>query len=676
MTKVSTAAIERLSKLRELVAYHKKRYHTDDNPELSDQAYDALVAELVVLEKTLVGKNSVVVEGVGGETSAAFTKVTHRVRQWSFDNVFDFQELTAWEERLLRYLRKEAVGATPLPSYVAEHKIDGLKLVLEYKEGIFFRATTRGDGEVGEDVTHTALTIKTLPQRLPEQVNLICVGEVWLSKKDFTALNHKQTLAGEGLFANPRNAAAGTLRQLDPQVAALRNLSLFVYDVDLLENSKGQDIAPQTQHEELALLKEFGFPVNVYSEFCKTISDIEAYYQVWKGKADDLPYGVDGVVLKVNEVSLQKAAGYTAKSPRFGVAYKFPAVETTTVVEAIELQVGRTGVVTPVAHLRPVLVDGSTVARATLHNEDQIKRLDVRVGDTVILRKAGDVIPEVVAVLTALRPKDAQSYRFPKKVALCGGEGSIYRVPGEAAYRCVSTDSAYLHQLRLHYFVSKTALNIDGVGPKIIDALLAAGKIKDQADLFSLTKEDFLTLPGFKEKSAQNAVLAIYKARQVTLSRLLVGLSIDQVGEETARLLVQYFPTPEAIIRATREAFEAVHGIGGVVADAMIAWQKDSSAQALFRRLLAALELQPERDQIVNGTLAGLVFVFTGTMERYGRTEAAQLVEGLGAIVSNSVTKKTSYVVVGADPGSKVKEATRLGVTVLDEVGFLSLVAG
>lgn len=676
MNKVSTPATERLDKLRELVAYHKKRYHTDDNPEISDQAYDALVAELTALELAITGHKSDVTDGVGGEVSAAFTKVLHRVRQWSFDNVFDFGELTAWEERLLRYIRKEGVAKTIVPTYVAEHKIDGLKLVLEYKDGVFFRATTRGDGEVGEDVTHTARTIKTLPLKLPKRVHLICVGEVWLSKKDFAELNNKRQIAEESLFANPRNAAAGTLRQLDPEIAAARNLSLYVYDIDLLENVNGLDSAPATQQEELALLGELGFPVNEYSKLCTTIADIEAYYQVWKQKVDDLPYGVDGVVIKVNEVALQKVAGYTAKSPRFGVAYKFPAVETTTVVEAIELQVGRTGVVTPVAHLRPVLVDGSTVARATLHNEDQIKRLDVRVGDTVILRKAGDVIPEVVAVLTALRPPKTAPYRFPKKVALCGGDGSIYRVPGEAAYRCVSTDSPYLHQLRLHYFVSKTALNIDGVGPKIIDGLTAAKKIKDQADLFSLTREDFLTLPGFKDKSAQNAYDAITKARRVTLSRLLIGLSIDQVGEETARLLVQHFPTPDQLLQASWADFETIHGIGSVVADAMIAWQKDQSAQALFKRLVAVLELVPERDQVVAGTLSGLVFVFTGTMERYGRSEAAALVESLGAQVSNSVTKKTSYVVVGADPGSKVKDALRLGVPVLDEAAFLTLIAG
>ena len=675
MTKASPKNTKRLEQLRELVVYHKKRYHTDDDPEISDQAYDALVAELALLEEEF-GERSGVVEGVGGETSAAFTKVTHRVRQWSFDNVFDQNELTLWEERLIRYVRKEGISSAVMPTYVAEHKIDGLKLVLEYTAGVFFRATTRGDGEVGEDVTHTAITIKTLPLQLPEPVDLICVGEVWLSKEDFTVLNNKQAARGEGLFANPRNAAAGTLRQLDPTVALDRNLSLFVYDIDLLETRTGEDQAPLTQKEELDLLVKYGFPVNQYSAVCNTITDVEQYYQTWKEKVDDLPYGVDGVVIKVNEVAIQKVAGHTAKSPRFGVAYKFPAVETTTVVEAIELQVGRTGVVTPVAHLRPVLVDGSTVARATLHNEDQIKRLDVRVGDTVILRKAGDVIPEVVAVLTTLRPDDTKPYRFPKKVSLCGGDGAIYRVPGEAAYRCVSTDSSYLHQLRLHYFVSKTALNIDGVGPKIIDALLEAGKIHDQADLFTLTKEDFLALPGFKEKSAHNAVSAILKARRVTLSRLLVGLSIDQVGEETAKLLAEQFATPERLRTATWEEFETIHGIGGVVADAMVAWQQDPVAQSVFTRLLAQLEIVPERSVGQGGRLLGAVFVFTGTMERYGRTEAGELVVSLGAQVSNSVTKKTSYVVVGADPGSKAKDAVRLGVPVLDEAAFLELVAG
>lgn len=666
---------ERLARLRELVSYHKERYHTDDAPEISDQAYDALVLELAALEEKLEGKRSAVVESVGASTSAAFAKVKHVVPQWSFDNVFTTEELARWEERLLRYLTAEGVEA-PRPTYVTEHKIDGLKIVLEYRAGVLYRAATRGDGVTGEDVTHTAKTIATLPQTLRAPVDLICVGEVWLPKAEFERINAERVETGEPLFANPRNAAAGSLRQLDPAVAASRKLALFAYDVDRFAARDTRYKEPTTQWEELSLLKQLGLPVNEYARRCPDVASIDAYYEEWKLPHNELPYGVDGIVIKVDEVSLQRRAGYTAKSPRFGVAYKFPAVEVTTVVEAIELQVGRTGVVTPVAHLRPVFVDGSTVARATLHNEDQIARLDIRVGDTVILRKAGDVIPEIVSVLLPLRGEGTKPYRFPKKVAGCGGDGSIMRVPGMAAYRCVSCDSDFLHRQQLYYFVSKTALNIDGVGPKNIDALLDAKLIKDAADLFTLTKDDFLTLPGFKEKSAENAVAALAAARRTTLSRLLVGLSIELVGEETALLLAKHFETPEAIRSATKEELEAIYGIGDVIAASVVAWQKDTEAQDLYARLLTHLTLIPEETVNAAGVLAGKTVLFTGTLERMGRSEAEALARREGAQIGSAVSKKTDYLVVGAEPGSKAAKAAELGVTILTEAEFFALVAG
>lgn len=666
---------ERLARLRELVSYHKELYHTHDAPEISDQAYDALVLELGELEETLEGKRSAVVESVGAATSAAFAKVKHVVPQWSFDNVFSTAELVAWEERLLRYLKTQGVES-PRPTYVTEHKIDGLKIVLEYRAGVLYRAATRGDGVTGEDVTHTAKTIATLPQVLKAPVDLICVGEVWLPKVEFERINAERTATGEPLFANPRNAAAGSLRQLDPAVAASRKLALFAYDIDRFSARNTTYNEPTTQWEELTLLAELGLPVNEYARQCPDTASIDAYYEEWKLPHNELPYGVDGVVIKTNDIALQKAAGYTAKSPRFGVAYKFPAVEVTTVVEGIELQVGRTGVVTPVAHLRPVFVDGSTVARATLHNEDQIARLDIRIGDTVILRKAGDVIPEIVSVLLPLRPPSAKPYRFPKKVDGCGGDGSIMRVPGMAAYRCVSCDSDFLHRQQLYYFVSKTALNIDGVGPKNIDALLDAKLIKDAADLFTLTQADFLSLPGFKDKSAENAVRAIAAAKRTTLSRLLVGLSIELVGEETALLLAKHFKTPEALRAATKEELEAIYGIGDIIAASVVAWQNDTEAQDLCTRLLAHLTLEPEAEQNESGVFSGKTVLFTGTLERMGRSEAEAIARREGAQIGSAVSKKTDYLIVGAEPGSKAAKARELGVTILTEAEFFALVAG
>ena len=672
--KNDTSDIAYLETLRAVVAKHQHKYHAEDAPEISDQAYDALVRELAVLEKKLKTNTASVTDAVGAAPSSAFTKVKHTARQWSFDNVFDLAELTGWEERLKRYLRKEGEREEEI-SYVGEHKIDGLKLVMQYKAGVLVRALTRGDGVTGEDVTHTAKTIKDLPLVLLQPVDLTCVGEVWMGFDAFAKVNEEEVRNGEEPFANPRNAAAGSLRQLDPEVARKRNLSLFTYDIDTFNPRTSGLSAPTSQADELALLKQLGLPTNPHSKVCQSLSKVETYYQNWKQKADSLPYGVDGIVIKANSISIQNAAGYTAKSPRFGIAYKFPAVETTTVVEAIDLQVGRTGVVTPVAHLRAVVVDGSTVTRATLHNEDQIKRLDVRVGDTIVLRKAGDVIPEVVSVLRELRPKKTSAYVFPKQVAACGGNGSIERVSGTAAYRCVSLDSEFLNRQKMYYFVSKNALNFDGVGPKIIDALLDSELISDVADLFTLKTAEVLTLPGFKQKSAENLVAAIASAKRTSLSRLLVGLSIDNVGEETARLLATYFPSIVALRSATLTELIEVDGIGEIVAENIISWQQNKKAQTLVDKLLLHLSIHNEDVVVSEGRFLGLSFVFTGTMEKITRSEAGALVKKEGASVSNSVSKKTTYVVVGSDPGSKAKDALKLGVTILDEAQFLALVA-
>lgn len=663
-----------LNKLRKLVAYHRDLYHTKDAPEISDQAYDALVKELSDLELKLEGKLSRVVESVGGATNNAFQKVQHQIRQWSFDNVFNIDELKAWEERLVRVLDKNTKKIFSL-TYVAEHKIDGLKLVMEYRRGELIKALTRGDGRVGEDVTHTAKTIKDLPQKLKYPVDLICVGEVWMGYKEFEKLNQRQLALGEVVFANPRNAAAGSLRQLDPEVSRQRKLSLFSYDVDLFDPLDTGIGIPTTQFAELALLKKLGLPTNPYSEKCSNLNSIEKYYQTWKVKSDDLPYGMDGIVIKLDDVDLQKIAGYTAKAPRFGIAYKFPAVETTTKISAIELQVGRTGVVTPVAHLEPVLIDGSTVTRATLHNQDQIERLDVRVGDTIVLRKAGDVIPEVVSVIKELRPKNSNRYIFPKKVADCGGDGSIERVAGTAAYKCVSLDSDFLKRQRMYYFVSKSAFNIDGLGPRIIDDLLNNNLISDVADLFLLKSEQVLDLPGFKQKASDNLINAIEGSKKVTLAKLLTGLCIDQVGEETAVLLATKFATIDDIKKASLDELIDINGIGEVVAENIINWQKSIESQKLLDKLTPFLEISNDAGIKKEGPLSGMSFIFTGTLTKFTRNEAEKIVIDLGGTISNSVNKKTNYVVVGDSPGSKVDQANKLGIKVLNELDFQKLIA-
>lgn len=673
MKKPERSATARIEELTALIEYHRSRYHEHDAPEISDDAYDSLVRELEMLESAHpeLKKKETPTETVGGAPSEAFSKVRHRVRQWSYDNVFSDDELREWGARAKRLLEKMDQG-TVMPTYVAEHKIDGLKVVLEYTDGMLVRAATRGNGVVGEDITHTARTIKDVPHKLKKSVSLIVVGEAWLSEKEFVRINKLRSDAGEALFANPRNAAAGSLRQLDATVTQGRNLSFFAYDLDYLDESTFRGVLPTTQYEELELMKKLGFVVNPHNAYCKTLEAVYDYYKEWVGKKGKMPYGMDGVVVKVNEIAYQRILGHTAKAPRYGIAYKFPSEQATTIIEGIELQVGRTGVLTPVAHLRPVRIAGSTVSRATLHNEDQIKRLDVRVGDTVLLQKAGDVIPEILEVIMDLRPANTKPYRFPKKVPECGGDGSIERIPGEAAYRCVAKNSATLHRRRLYYFVSKGALNIDGVGPRIIDLLLEYNLINTFVDLFTLTKGDLLPLPGFKEKAAENVIAAIDAARHTTLDRLLVALSIDHVGEETARIIARTCGSIERVMSASREELAAIHGVGDIVAEAIVSWMAQKEHTELLVALLEHLVLEKE-ETTVSDRLRGKTFVFTGTLSQFSREEAEERVRQHGGHASTSVSKKTSYVVAGALPGTKVAKAESLGVTVLDEEAFVKL---
>ncbi len=666
-------AKKRANELAKLIAHHQKLYHEKDAPEISDEAYDSLVSEFLALTAqypSLAG-TYVVTDAVGGRPDDAFAKVKHRVRQWSFDNVFTDAELILWEERLMRVLEKEGLGKEKV-SYVSEHKIDGLKVVLEYEQGALVRASTRGDGEVGEDVTHTARTIRDIPHTLKKPVTLVAVGEVWLGEDEFERINTAREARGEQLFANPRNAAAGSLRQLDPSVTRERKLSFFAYDIDFLE--EGVVPLPETQFAELTLLKNLGFTTNPHAHLCATLSDAIGDYKKWAPKKHSMPYGMDGTVLKVNEVRLQKILGYTAKSPRFGIAYKFPSVQATTIVEDIVLQVGRTGVLTPVAHLRPVLIAGSTVSRATLHNEDQIKRLDIRIGDTVVLQKAGDVIPEIISVVFELREKGAQLYRFPTNVPECGGDGSIERIPGMSAWRCVAKDSDALHRQLLYYFASRGAMNIDGLGPRIIDLLLDNNLINTASDLFTLTPGDLIGLPGFKEKSAQNVIEAIAKVKTISLERFLTALSIPHVGEETARIIAEEFKTIEKIRSASSETLAEVYGVGAIVADSLVTWFHDAHHRHELDTLLTHIRVEKfESTKNVHTALSGKTVLFTGTLAGMSREEAEARAREAGAHVTSSVSKKTDYVIVGTDPGSKVEKAVTLGVAILDEAGFLKL---
>lgn len=655
----------RMQKLQESIERHARLYHEQDAPEISDEAYDTLLRELSMLEAQYPEHRDAnsPTQRVGGAPLEKFTKVEHRRRQWSFDNVFDDDEFRAWDERIRRYLHTD-VGVT----YVAELKIDGLKVVLTYVDGALKQAATRGDGRIGEDITNNVRTIRSVPLKLTEPKSMTVVGEAWLPASELARINRERGAQNEPLFANTRNAAAGTLRQLDPKVAAARRLEFFAYDID------DGGALPATQSEELHLLEALGFTVEPNAQCCDDVESVLAYHHTWKEKGRQQPYGVDGVVVKVNERDLQERLGYTAKAPRFGVAFKFPAEQVTTVVEDIVLQVGRTGVLTPVAHLRPVLVAGSVVSRATLHNEDEINRLDVRIGDTVIIQKAGDVIPDIVQVLTELRTGAEKRYVWPKRVAACGGDGSIERVPGQAAWRCVVRGSLEQQKRVWAHFVSRKTFDVDGVGEKVVAQLLEQGLVSTFDDLFTLTVGDFLTLDGFAEKSAQQAVAAIARARKVTLPRLLFALSIDLVGEEVARLIAEHFKTIARVRAASAEKIEEIDGIGPKVAAAVYTWFADPMHAAMLDRLLKHTRIA-KMEERVSHVLSGKTFVITGSLQGMSRDEAKVRIRACGGKVVDSVSKHTDYLVAGEKPGSKLQKAHELKVQVLNEKEFATLLS-
>lgn len=662
---------ERVAQLRKTINRHRYLYHVLDRAEISDAALDSLKRELAELEAAhpeLITPDSPT-QRVGGESLAKFEKVMHRVPQWSFNDAFTERDLRAFDERVEKGIgpppHKASDGHSTRCSYVCELKIDGFKIVLTYQKGILVTATTRGDGVVGEDVTANIRTIESVPLTLEKDVDIIVEGEVWISKREFKKLNERQKKEGKEPYANPRNVAAGTIRQLDSRIVAERKLDSFMYDIAEFQSQ------PTTQEEELTLLSALGFKVNKHYGRCKDIDEVFAFYKKWIARSRREPYGIDGVVVKVNERELQERLGFTGKAPRFAIAYKFPAEQATTVVENIILQVGRTGVITPVAIMRPVVVDGSTVSRATLHNEDEITRLDVRVGDTVILQKAGDVIPDIVTVLTELRTGKEKKFVFPKSIPECG---AIERIPGEAAHRCVDRNSGAIQRRKLQHFAGKHAFDIDGLGPKIIDLLIDRGLVARFPDIFTLAEGDLLALPSFKEKKVQKLIAAITARREIPLARFLIGLSIPQVGEETAEDLAEHFGTLEGLARASAEDLRAVEGVGDIVADSVVSWFKESAHKKLLAELLAQVTVREGAPHRASALLGAKIFVFTGTLPTITRDEAKRLVRERGGEVSESVSQKTSYVVTGEAPGSKAARARALGITILSEGEFLKLI--
>ncbi len=654
---------ERVEKLQVSIARHQKLYHTLDAPEISDEAYDALLRELEELEEKYpeLQKESSPSQRVGGAPLEKFEKVRHEVPQWSFNDAFSPEDMLAFDERVRKLVGSEF-------TYTAELKIDGLKVVLTYESGELVLAATRGDGLIGENVTQNVKTILSVPLKLKKPVSIVVEGEVFMPKSVFTKLNQERKKRGEELFANPRNVAAGSLRQLDPKITQSRGLANFVYDIAYSEER------PTTQKEELELLKSLGFQVNPHFHHFKNIKEVIGYWEKWSKQKEAEDYLIDGVVVKVNEISLQEKLGYTGKAPRFGIAFKFQAEQVTTLVEDITLQIGRTGVLTPVAILKPVLVAGSTVSRATLHNEDEINRKDIRIGDTVVIQKAGDVIPEVVRVLPELRTGREKKFKFPTHFHLCGGDGRIERIPGQAAYRCVAKNSFTQQMRKLQHFTSRGVFDIDGLGPKIIEKLMEREIISDIDDIFKIKKGDLIGLEGFQEKSIDNLIQAVEKARSVTLARFIAGLSIPQVGVETARDLAKHFQTAEKLSSAREEELQSLNGVGPIVAQAVANWFSDTQNKKLFHRLLREVRIEPVQSSALHNKLSGQKFVLTGTLETLSREEAKEKILSLGGEVSSSVSKNTDYLVAGSEAGEKLRKAEELGVSVLSEKEFLQMV--
>lgn len=686
------AAKARIAKLTALIDSHRYNYHVQDAPTISDEAYDSLYRELETLEgehPDLRSPNSPT-SRVGDEPRTEFRKVQHAVQQWSFDDVFDLPELAAWDAKLRRYLAKETGDEREAIEYLAELKIDGLKVILTYEKGEFVRGATRGNGSVGEDVTENLRTIRSIPLRLAQPVDIIVVGEAWLSKSELERINEGRKATGEPLFANPRNAAAGAIRQLDSHITAARKLDAFIYDIETISGAA----LPVTQEAELALLGELGFKVNPHLRKCASIHDVETFYTEWNEKRESLPYMLDGIVVKTNDRTLQETLGYTGKAPRFAIAFKFPAEEATSVIEDISIQIGRTGVLTPVAHLTPVRLAGTVVSRATLHNADEIARLGIRIGDTVVVRKAGDIIPEVVSVMEKLRTGKEKKFTMPTTCPKCGSPVEHRVIGGKAgapeysaALYCTNPRCYAVEREVIIHAVSRKGFDIVGMGEKIVEQFMEDGLIANLADIFELTPGDIAPLERFAEKSAEKLAASIERAKRVPLERFIFALGIRHVGEETAEPIAAFVATrvktktisPEHLLEFVQslslDEWTALDGIGEKSAASLSEWFGDERNSRLMHSLGKAgvSAVLPAAVSTENARFAGKTFVLTGELSGFTRDEAKRKIKQLGGAVSSSVSRKTDFVVAGTDPGSKYDNARELGVTILDEEQFLKL---
>ncbi len=652
---------QRVAELNKILHEYGHAYYVLDNPVVADSVYDQLLHELIALEEanpSLIYPDSPT-QRVGGAVVEGFKKVTHDYPMLSLSNAFNEADLREFDRKV-----RQAIGDQF--SYVCELKIDGLAISLKYENGVFVQGATRGDGVVGEDITANLKTIRAIPLRLKDPVTIEVRGEAYMPKKSFEKLNTHRADIGEELFANPRNAAAGSLRQLDPKIAASRQLSTFIYAI----GGDGELYGIDGHAEMLDYLEGLGFPSNKERQRCSTVEEVMAFIEHWTENRPNLAYEIDGIVIKVDRYAQQDELGYTAKSPRWAIAYKFPAEEVVTTLLTIDLTVGRTGVVTPTAILTPVQVAGTTVQRASLHNEDLIREKDIRLGDTVIIRKAGDIIPQVVGVLIEQRPEDSVPFVMPKNCPVCNSE--LIRIEGEVALRCVNPACFAQIAESIKYFVSRNAMNIDGLGDKVVEQLLRADLIHDVSDLYHLTVEQLVELERMGEKSATNLVNAIQASKENSMERLLIGLGIRHVGEKAAKIVSEQFGSMEAVMAATEEQLVAIYEIGDKMASSLVEYFSNEDARAVIERLAEAgvnMTYKGKKVEVAIGDspFAGKTIVLTGKLEQLTRNEAKAKIEELGGTVTGSVSKKTDLVIAGADAGSKLTKAEQLGIEVWNE---------
>ncbi|HLP16119.1 MAG TPA: NAD-dependent DNA ligase LigA [Bacteroidota bacterium] len=661
----ASSAARRIEQLRSLIREHDYKYYVLAQPSIDDAQYDALLRELMDLERDnpgLVTADSPT-QRVGGQPTKEFPTVLHDVPMLSLANTYSEQELRDFDKRV-----SSALGEGTY-AYVAELKIDGVAISLTYRNGMFVRGVTRGDGVQGDEITNNLRTIRSIPLRATGLFDFEARGEIFMMKKDFERMNEDRQEAGEKLFVNARNSTAGTLKLQDPAIVATRRMNLFAYFLRTDERNI------ETHYESMMLLKDAGFMVNAHLRRCASIDHVIAFCNEWGEKRGSLPYDIDGVVVKVDSIAQQRRLGAVSKSPRWAIAYKYAAIQAQTLLKGITLQVGRVGTITPVAELEPVFVAGSTVSRATLHNEDNIAALDLRIGDTVTIEKGGDVIPKVSGVLLENRRASAEKFSMPHACPVCGAK--IVRPEGEAAYYCENVACPAQIRRRIEHFASRGAMDIDGLGEAVIDALVENKLAATAADLYSLTAGQLEDLDRMGPKSAQNLVTAIEASKSRPFARLLFAIGIRFVGSGSARLLADHFGSLDRLRRATQEELESVVGIGPRIAESVIRFFADPHSRAMLGKLEhAGLRTSSETSAATapDAPLRGKTFVITGTLESMSREQAKEAIEARGGKVSSSVSAKTSFVVVGADPGSKADKARKAGVEMLDEAAFLALV--